>query len=179
MTAETLGPIQELSRLEHWSAIDFCLAALLGSSAIFGFLRGFIQEAISVMVWLAALWVSVQYCQDAATLLQDKISIAPVRLAVACAMLFFATLFVGSLINSLLIQAAIDRLSGGERLLGLLFGLLRGAFLVFLLVLLAGTTHLPETGWWRQSRLLPPFQAAALWVKAQMPPAVAAYVNYR
>ncbi|MDD4914469.1 MAG: CvpA family protein [Methylococcales bacterium] len=179
MTTEDLGAMQDFFTLSKWGVVDYSIAGMLAFSAIFGFLRGFIQEAVSLLVWLAALWVCTQYSQDASTLLQDKITIQPVRLAVACALLFFATLFIGSLINSLLLQIAIKGLSDGERLLGLTCGLLRGWLLIFVLVLLAGATHLPEEAWWKQSQLLPPFQSMAIWLKDHIPPNLAAYINYR
>jgi len=93
---------------------------------------------------------------------------------------FFATLILGSLISFLLSQL-IEKtgLTGSDRLLGMLFGIARGAVLVSLLVMLAGLTPLPEDPWWKQSLLIPPFQALAMWLKTHMPTGLADYIHYR
>jgi len=70
-------------------------------------------------------------------------------------------------------------LTVGDRLLGLVFGFIRGAVLVCVLVILAGLTPLPQDTWWKQSRLLPPFQSLALWLKDRMPSNLTGYINYR
>jgi membrane protein required for colicin V production len=180
MTSDYLGSIQETIANSKWVWVDYGIACILTFSAILGLLRGFVRETLSLLSWLAAIWVCSAYSQDAATLLQDKISIQPVRLAIACAILFFTTLFVGSLINSLLSQILRNQgLSGADRMLGLAFGLTKGSVLVSVLVLLAGTTHVPELPWWKQSQLVPPFQSLASWLKDRIPPDLAVYINYR
>jgi membrane protein required for colicin V production len=130
--------------------------------------------------WLAASWVGVTYCHDLAPLLESKISFPAARLAIAFAALFFATLLLGVLINFLLSQLLHKTgLTLGDRLLGLIFGFIRGAALVCVLVMLAGLTPLPQDTWWKQSRLLPPFQSLALWLKDRMPSNLTGYINYR
>jgi membrane protein required for colicin V production len=180
MLTESLARLQEFLALDKWQWVDYTIAAILVIPGILGFLRGFIRESLSLSSWLAAIWVCSHYSQDVSTLLQDKISIQPVRLAVSCAILFFATLFIGSLVISLLSQlASKNGLSGIDRILGLGLGLIKGGLLITVLVLLAGSGHLPEDAWWKQSQLLPPFQSLANWLKDRIPPNLSAYLNYR
>ena len=82
-----------------------------------------------------------------------------------------ATWLMGRLVKS-------TGLSGTDRLLGLGFGLLRGAALGCVLVLLLGFTPLPQDAWWRESQLLPGFQRGAEWLRSWLPEAVARHVRY-
>jgi membrane protein required for colicin V production len=66
-----------------------------------------------------------------------------------------------------------------DRLLGLVFGFIRGVVLICLLVLFAGLTPFPQEAWWKQSQLLPPFQSLAERLKDRMPSNLTAYINYR
>lgn len=160
--------------------VDYVIVAIIAVSALMGLLRGFIKEAFALLLWMAAVWVATQYSRDVSVLLQATIDYPSARIAAAFAMLFFATLILGSLISFILSQL-IEKtgLTGSDRLLGMLFGIVRGAVLVSLLVMLAGVTPLPEDPWWKKSLLIPPFQALALWLKAHMPVGLADYIHYR
>jgi len=101
------------------------------------------------------------------------------RLIVAFAVLFILTLIVSAVINffaSRLVQRT--GLTGTDRFLGVIFGFLRGALLVSVLVLLAGLTSLPKESWWDDSFLLFRFQAIAMLIRELLPADVAASFNF-
>jgi membrane protein required for colicin V production len=60
-------------------------------------------------------------------------------------------------------------LSGTDRLLGMIFGFVRGVLLVTLLVFLIGFTAFTRDPWWQQSVLLPHFQHVATWLEQRVP----------
>jgi membrane protein required for colicin V production len=62
--------------------------------------------------------------------------------------------------------------------LGALFGLLRGAFLVLVLVLLAGMTDLPRTKFWREASFSAPLERIALQARDWLPAGMAQKVHY-
>jgi membrane protein required for colicin V production len=68
-------------------------------------------------------------------------------------------------------------ISGSDRLLGMVFGLVRGFALVTLVVLLLGFTAFRRDPWWNQSRLLPNFEASAHWLGDRLPAEVARYLE--
>jgi membrane protein required for colicin V production len=68
-------------------------------------------------------------------------------------------------------------LSGSDRLLGMVFGLVRGFALVTLVVLLMGFTPFRRDPWWNQSRLLPDFEIGARWLADRMPAEVSKYLE--
>lgn len=160
--------------------VDYLIAGIIAVSAVMGLFRGFVKEAFALVLWVVAVWVASQYSREVSVLLQSTISYPSARVAAAFAVLFFATLILGGMISFLLSQL-IERtgLTGSDRLLGMLFGIGRGAVLVSILVMLAGITPLPEDPWWKKSLLIPPFQALAVWLKTHMPTGLADYIHYR
>ena len=163
-----------------WVWIDYTIAGAILLSTFVGLIRGLVREVFALATWIAASWVGMTYSHDLSPLLANKISLPAARIAITFAALFFATLLLASLINFLLSQLLHKTgLTIGDRLLGLVFGFIRGAVLVSLLVILAGLTPLPHDAWWQQSRLMPPFQSLALWLKDRMPSNLTGYINYR
>jgi membrane protein required for colicin V production len=65
-----------------------------------------------------------------------------------------------------------------DRVLGLAFGLARGALVVLTLVLLAGLTRLPEHPAWRDAMLSPPLEVLAIAVKPWLPGEVSRRIRY-
>lgn len=144
--------------------IDFAIIGLIALSAFISLLRGFIKEAMSLAVWIAAFVIASRFYLDLASYLggiQDDM----VRNATAIAILFIATLVVGAIINYILAQLVIKTgLSGTDRLLGLVFGVLRGILLVSALLFFADSfTGANEEQWWQDSLLIPHFEIYIQW----------------
>ena len=121
----------------------------------------------------------MSFAEDIAALLIDKIPVPSVRTASAFLILFFACLIVAGVINYLAGKLVEKTgLSGTDRMLGVVFGTLRGTVVVGILVLLAGFTAVPEDPWWDQSILLRHFETMAVELRSFLPPDVAANINY-
>ena len=149
--------------------VDYVILGIIGLSALISLIRGFVREALSLVVWVAAFWVAWSFFRELAVHL-DWFAVPSVRLGVAFAILFVATLMVGALVNFLVGQLVEKTgLSGTDRLIGVLFGATRGAVLVAVLVLLAGLTPFPNDPWWRESQLIGYFQELAVWLKTLLP----------
>jgi membrane protein required for colicin V production len=159
---------------------DIALLTIVGLSTIVGLWRGFVVEVMSLAVWVAAFWLAFAFGDEAAALFDGVVQAPSARLFLGYAMLFVGALMVGGLATWLMGKLVKSTgLSGTDRLLGLVFGLLRGAALACVLVLLLGFTAMPRDPWWRESRLLPHFQAGAEWLRAWLPAAVAQHVDFR
>ena len=70
-------------------------------------------------------------------------------------------------------------LSGTDRMLGIIFGIGRGAVIVSVLVLLAGLTPVPQDPWWSQSTFIPHFESLALKIQELLPPDIAQQLTYK
>jgi membrane protein required for colicin V production len=53
-----------------------------------------------------------------------------------------------------------------DRLLGMFFGVVRGAVVIAVVVLLAQFAHLEQSPWWKNSRLLPYAVECAGWIQS-------------
>lgn len=159
--------------------VDYAILTIIGISAFISILRGFIREALSLLGWIIAIWVSLSFAEDVAALLVDKISVPSVRIASAFLILFFTCLLVAGVANYLAGKLVEKTgLSGTDRMLGVVFGTVRGAVVVGILVLLAGFTAVPEDPWWDQSIFLKHFETMAVELCGFLPPDVAANINY-
>jgi len=160
--------------------IDFAIIGLISISLIRGLLRGFIKEVFSLGFWLLAILVGLSFSRDLSGFLASAVSSPLVRIAASFVMLFVVTLVLGGLI-SLLLGALIKKtgLTFSDRIGGLFFGVVRGMVVVVVIVVLAGFTSLPKDTWWTESKLIPPFQLLAIWLRDHIPSGVAEFVNYR
>jgi membrane protein required for colicin V production len=159
--------------------MDYCLIGLIAISALIGLSRGLIREVFSLVIWGTALWVGLHYNHIFAARLEQAIPLASARLAVSFLVIFIGILLLGGMLAFLVGKLVVTTgLGGTDRLAGLLFGVARGVLLVAVLVLVAGVTPLPAEPWWKQSKLIPPFQSLALWLRTQIPSGLAAQVKF-
>ncbi len=144
--------------------LDGVIIVLILLSMLIGFFKGFVKESISLATWIAAIIIGLRFSPEMANHLPVSIDNEIIRISIAFALLFIAVLVIGGLINYLISQFVKKTgLSGTDRLLGLIFGALRGGLIVTLLVLLA-TRLVPgmqSEPWWQQSRMMPSFISLA------------------
>ena len=151
--------------------IDYAILAIVGISGVISLMRGFIREALSLVGWIVAFWVALAFSGEVAVMLEAYVATPSARLGIA-----FVAMFVGVLLLSgiaiRLIGLLVEKtgMSGTDRTLGIVFGVLRGVVVVGLLVLLGTLTPLPRDPWWRESMLLPHFERVANEIRVFLPP---------
>ena len=146
--------------------VDIVIAGIIVLSALFSLMRGFVREALSLAGWLASFWVALTFAGDLAESFLSGISVPSLRVAVAFTILFVLTLVIMALINKLASQLVKKSgLTGTDRMIGMMFGVVRGALIVSVLVLLAGFTAMPQDSWWQESVLIDVFHEFAIWLR--------------
>ncbi len=157
--------------------IDIGIIVLIFLSAVIGIFRGLVREVLSLVAWAAAFYIAFRFHGELATYLS---SIQPESLRNGAAFLgvFFIVLIGFSLFNYVVAKLVDSTgLSGTDRLLGVIFGVVRGAAIVLVLVVLSGLTPLPDSKSWHKSTLIPHFQQAGQWVKGYLPEDFAKYLD--
>jgi len=153
------------------------ILAVCGVSMLVSLFRGFVREAFSLVVWFLAVYAGLLAAEPFADRLAPWIEAPSVRVIIAFIGVFVLVLIVGGLINYLLGKlVASTGLSGTDRMVGALFGALRGAAIVLVAVIIARFTPFPEDPWWQESRLLPEFERMAVIAVRYFPDTVQARV---
>jgi len=159
---------------------DYGVLVVIGISALISLTRGFVREALALAAWVVSIWVAVSFSKPLALMLESFISTPSIRLIAAFMLLFAGTLLVVSIINMLAVKLVRSSgLTGTDRAIGMVFGIVRGVFIVAVLVFLAGLTPLPQDAWWSESLFMPHFQELALWLRDFLPADAAQYFSYQ
>lgn len=157
---------------------DIAVLAIVAISILVGALRGFVKEAFSLAVWAAAFFVAYQFSGALALQLEGVVELPSARTAMAFAGLFLGVLLVGGLITYL-IGRLVEKtgLSGTDRMLGAVFGGVRGVALILLLMLVAALTPIPEDPWWKNSRSIQSMIPLAEWASQYLPDTILEHLD--
>lgn len=152
------------------SSVDYLIIAVIAISTLIGLWRGFVREALSLLVWVAAFWISYAWAGTVEPHFSGWISDRPVRLITAFVLLFLAVHLCGFVISRLAASLLESiGLSGVDRLAGGGFGVARGLMLVMAAVLVAGMTPIASQPAWRHSSMVGHFSNGLAWVQRHYP----------
>ncbi|NVO04587.1 MAG: CvpA family protein [Rhodoferax sp.] len=132
--------------------LDWLCIAVLAISLLVGAWRGLVVEVVSVASWLAAFVLAQWFAPDAAARLPMAGAGEAVRYAAGFVVVFVATLFAGALIG-FVVSKLLSAVGLGliNRLLGALFGVLRGVLLILAATVVVGMTPWKSAPEWQAS----------------------------
>jgi membrane protein required for colicin V production len=163
------------------TAFDYVVIAVVAASVLLGIWRGVVGEIISLAAWVLAFFAARQWGSELGQSLYAGAIHEPGWRVIAG----YVTVFVGVLIVMSLLRLALRGLLKAlglgltDRLLGVLFGVLRGVAIVFILVAVGGMTSAPKQPWWTEAHFSPPLETAVLAGKPWLPLEVAKRVRFR
>lgn len=159
---------------------DYFVLAVMAISLLVGVTRGVVSEILALVAWVAAFIAARLWAAPVGNLLLADLP-DPLWRQLAGFVAVFAAVLVGFAllrwVTTLLLKAV--GLRPLDRVLGALFGVVRGMLVLLILVLLAGLTPLPQQQWWRQAIFAPPLETGVLAVKPWLPPELAKRIQYR
>lgn len=159
---------------------DFAVLGVIALSLLMGGWRGVVSEILALVAWVAAFIVARTWGAGAGELVAAGVAETLWRQVAGFVAVFVAVLVLFALarwLASLLLKAV--GLRPLDRMLGAAFGIVRGVLVVWVMVLLAGLTALPQQIWWRQAMLAPPLETAVVAAKPWLPPDLAKRIRYR
>jgi membrane protein required for colicin V production len=159
--------------------IDYAVMAIIGVSILLSIMHGFVRELLSLAGWVVAFLVAQYFAATVAAMLPAAIPNDSLRLLAAFLAVFLSVLLAATLL-AIALSSLIKRagLGATDRLLGAVFGLIRGVAVVTVVVLLAGLTTLPHTPAWRQAMTSAPLEALAKTIKVWLPYDLSKHINY-
>lgn len=150
------------------TALDIIVLFLLGSGAIFGFLRGFVQEALSMIAWILIIAAVRVLHTPATSALAEAIGSETSAAIVAFLAIVIVIYALGNWIaKSIGTKSRKSVLGPIDRVLGFGFGMLKGlimATLIFLLLVMGYDMFFgadeARPDWMTQSRTYPLLNAS-------------------
>ncbi|MEF9942984.1 MAG: CvpA family protein [Burkholderiaceae bacterium] len=154
--------------------IDWFIVGLVALSTLVGLGRGMVRELLALAGWAVAVFLALHFAAPVGEWLPIE-SLGPlVRTLIAAVLIVMASLLgaavVGALLRSLMVAA---KLSMEDRVLGGVFGLVRGVVVIAALVFFAGLSSAPAQGWWHDSIVLPRVEAGVQWILPWLPEPIA------
>ena len=152
------------------SGIDYAIVGIISISLALGLWRGFVREALSLVVWIGAFSLSYSSADLLAPILESVVADKALRVAVSFVAIFISVHVVGFFVSRLLSKIVKSiGLSSVDRVAGAGFGFLRGFIIVSVIVLLIGMTPIKDSPQWTGSSLVPMVGEALGWIQERYP----------
>ena len=134
------------------AALDWILLAILTASLLLGVWRGLVREATQPAGWVAGFLLAQMLAPEVGAHLPIQGASEGLRYLAGFVVVFIAVLVLTAL-SGWVLQKLVSAVGLGvlDRLLGAVFGALRGMILLLVITVIAGMTPLQDTASWRQS----------------------------
>ncbi len=154
------------------NGLDLAVAIVLLISALLAFMRGFVQETLSIAAWVGASFGSLYGLRYVQPIARKYIPLDWAADAVAVVALFLVILLVLSLIINFISRAVKkSALNPLDRSLGVVFGLVRGGVILCIGLIICDWLVAPDRRpeWMRQAKSLPVMETGAGVLKSLLP----------
>jgi membrane protein required for colicin V production len=158
--------------------LDWALLAVLLVSALVGLWRGLVYEVLSVVGWVLAFVLAQAWAEPVGRVLPMDGAAEPLRLAAGFALVFIAVAFTAGLLSWLVkkLVAAVG-LRPVDRVLGGVFGVLRGLVILLAVAVVMGMLPLSAQAGWQASPVAQTINASLQALKPVLPEAVARHLR--
>jgi membrane protein required for colicin V production len=149
-----------------FSYFDAAVVAVMLLSCLFAFFRGLVKELLSLGAWIGAGLITLYYFPDLAKAIEPRFKSPVVASGIATLTIYITALVGFSMINALIMRMLKDGSDIGalDNTLGLLFGAMRGAFVISLgylmLTMVMTEAEMPE--WVKTAKTKPMVERGAI-----------------
>jgi len=162
--------------------VDYILLAVFLISILSGLVRGGIRELLSLLTWIAAFIIAGRFAkplalafshlktsQSMATSTPDHVSLFAMGLSFF--LIFICVVILGSLLGYFTSRVAEGPgISIFNRLMGGIFGLVRGYLVNFLIIYIVQLSPIAEQPYWADSSIVAAYQPAVHWLSSRVQP---------
>ncbi len=150
--------------------VDVAILALIAVSTVIGLMRGLVKEVLSLVAWVVAFWVAIGFAAELSPHLGFISESEVMRAIAAFVILFVAALVVAALVNYLIAMLVKGTgLHGTDRVLGMVFGFLRGVVVVAALLVVGLVAEQQGEDWWQGSFMVDALEPVAVWMHGFLP----------
>ncbi|MEO8165069.1 MAG: CvpA family protein [Betaproteobacteria bacterium] len=158
---------------------DLIAVILIAISVGFSIWRGLVREILSLLVWIAAFWLAKLFAAVVAGWLPASWTHQGLRISVGFVAVMLVSLLVLGVLSMLVVRLVRSAgLTASDRMLGAVFGLLRGLLILVALVLFGGMTSEPREPYWRNALFSQPLERMALFARPWLPDDIARRVSF-
>jgi membrane protein required for colicin V production len=132
--------------------LDWTLIGIGVASALWGLMRGLVREVLSLAGWVASFWLAQLYASQVGQWLPMAESSGTLRQLLGFVLVFVVVLTMCTLLAIVLKKlASVVGLGPLDRLLGAVFGALRGLLLLLSLTIVVGLSPWRSQEMWQSS----------------------------
>lgn len=173
--------------------VDYVFLIIFFFSIVSGMARGFVKEIASLITLIAAFVVAILFASPLASVFTNSASVqnavsqasnainlntaqpvSYVAIAISFALLFAGTVIIGAILSSILNVAFQTGILGlGNRILGGVFGFVRGFIVNLVIIFVVQLTPIADESWWQQSQVVGQYQPAVQWLANIVSPGLA------
>ncbi len=135
--------------------LDYVLIGVVSLSMLFAFWRGFMREFVSLAGLIAAFLIASQFSRPASEFLLPWLQNRTISDIAGFGLIFIGVLFLSGVAGVVVRKLLPAGFTATDRLLGLLFGMLRGILYVGLFFLIYTSYAEPDRPWLEKSLLAP------------------------
>ncbi len=149
---------------------DILIAVAISISVFLGAYRGLVKEAISFVSLLVAIWAALYFGPGIGDISDSWFESKEAQKWFGRVVVFVGILTLGGLVGwgiSKIVRLSL--LGGIDRLLGALFGVVRGVLLVAVLILVGQFSEMDKNKWWKKSIVIPYLEVVAHWIEVMAP----------
>jgi len=158
---------------------DYVVIGIVGLSLLFGLWRGVVGEILALVAWGVGLFAAMEFGARVGQMVFTGIADPSMRMLAGCVLVFVGVLLAMALVR-MAVRSMVKALglSVSDRLLGMVFGLVRGMLVTMVLVGLGGMTAAPKQAWWKEATLAQPLEIAVMAVKPWLPDDLAKRIRF-
>jgi len=162
------------------TGLDWIIVLILVASVFRSLMRGLVEEVFSLAAWIVAFIGAKWGAVVVGPILPIGVESERMHYFAGFAVVFLAMMII-VFVTGHMVKNSVEAvgLKSVDKVIGGVFGLLRGLVILVGLTLAAGLTQLPKTDFWRQSSLSHALEIMAIQIKPLLPERLSKYISFR